>query len=147
MEETFNIKEIMDSIMHRYPFLLIDRVIEFEDSKRIVCIKNVSINEPYFPGHFPGMPVMPGALILEALAQAAAMLAMKSTKGIAEGKAVLLVGADNIKWRKIVTPGDTLTLEVNFIKNKSVFWYFDVIAKVGDEVACKGTLSAAESER
>mgnify|MGYP001306868278 CR=1 FL=1 len=145
-ETIFNIQDIQNALIHRYPFLLIDRVVHFEDGKTIKAIKNVTINEPFFQGHFPGRPVMPGVLILEAMAQTAAVLAMKSSKGIPEGKAVLLVGADQVKWKKMVLPGDVLEITISFIKNKAVFWYFSGEVKVNGELVAKANLSAAESD-
>lgn len=147
MKETvFDIQEIQSALMHRYPFLLIDRVTEFENNKSIVVIKNVTFNEPFFTGHFPERPVMPGVLILEAMAQAAAMLAMKSTEGVKEGRAVLLVGADKVKWKRQVIPGDTLEIKITFLKGRNHFWYFDGTAYVDGELAAKASLSAADTD-
>lgn len=111
-----DIKEIMSIIPHRYPFLLIDKVVEMEEGKSCVAIKNVTMNEPFFQGHFPGEPVMPGVLIIEALAQtgAVAMLSMDEFKG----KIAFFGGIDKAKFRGKVTPGDTLRLEVEMIKIK-----------------------------
>lgn len=144
METIFDINEIQKTLLHRYPFLLIDKVVEFEDSKRLVAIKNVTINEQFFQGHFPGRPVMPGVLVLEAMAQAAAFMAIKSTDGIKPGNAVFLVGADNFKWRRQVLPGDTLKIEVTFIKRKAVFWYIRGEVSVDGVVYANGDLAAAE---
>lgn len=145
-EVIFDINEIQKELMHRYPFLLIDKVVEFEDNKSIVAIKNVTANEPFFQGHFPGRPVMPGVLILEAMAQAAAMLAMKSSNGIERGKAILLVGSDGVKWRKQVIPGDTLEIKIEFVKNKALFWYFNGEVYVDGKLAAKAKLSAAATD-
>src|SRR5882724_965675 len=100
--------EIQSLLPHRYPFLLVDRVQELDPDRRIVGIKNVSINEPFFQGHFPGRPVMPGVMILEAMAQTAALLAHASVEGVKKGKTVFLIGATDFKWKKQVMPGDTL---------------------------------------
>src|SRR6188472_834503 len=106
MEEkiVYNILQIKEIIPHRYPFLMIDRIIEIEDNKRVVGIKNVTVNEPHFNGHFPQHPVMPGALILEAMAQTAAILAKTSTDGVLPGKTVYLVSATDFKWKRQVVP-------------------------------------------
>lgn len=143
-EIVYSIDEIQDILMHRYPFLLVDRVVEFIDGDRIVGLKNVSINEPFFQGHFPGRPVMPGVLIMEAMAQTAAILAKESTNGCAEGKAILLVGADNFKWKKMVVPGDTLRIEMIFRKKKASLWIIDGEVTVEGRMAAKGTISAIE---
>ncbi|NJD91701.1 MAG: 3-hydroxyacyl-ACP dehydratase FabZ, partial [Geobacter sp.] len=103
------INEIMSILPHRYPFLLVDRIVEMEEGKKIVGLKNVTMNEPFFPGHFPGHPVMPGVLIIEAMAQVAAILAYKSVPEN-QGKVTYFVGIDNTKFRKPVMPGDQLKL-------------------------------------
>ena len=108
------IQDIMSILPHRYPFLLIDRLIEIERKKRIVAIKNVTMNEPFFPGHFPGHPVMPGVLQVEAMAQVASILLFKNT-GVS-GKIGYFMSADKVKWRKPVLPGDTLIIEVEMTK-------------------------------
>jgi len=107
---------------HRYPFLLVDRVISVEPGKSLVAWKSVTINEPFFAGHFPGHPVMPGVLILEALAQAAGLLAMKSMKEGWQNKVAYLMAIDNARFRKPVVPGDRLELHVEVVKNKGAIW-------------------------
>lgn len=144
METVFDIQEIRKTLLHRYPFLLIDKVVEFEDTKRLVAIKNVTINEEFFQGHFPDKPVMPGVLVLEAMAQAAAIMAIKSTGGIKPGNAVFLVGADKFKWRRQVLPGDTLKIEVVFTRRKGPFWYITGTVTVDGNVCATGELAAAE---
>lgn len=111
-----DIREIMRILPHRYPFLLIDRVIELVPGQRIVAIKNVTINEPFFAGHFPGMPVMPGVLLLEAMAQAGAVLALKH--GANADQVMYLAGIDQAKFRRPVTPGDQLRIEADMIRYK-----------------------------
>ncbi|MGI8784175.1 MAG: 3-hydroxyacyl-ACP dehydratase FabZ [Acidobacteriota bacterium] len=111
-----DIREIMRILPHRYPFLLIDRVIELVPGQRIVAIKNVTINEPFFAGHFPGMPVMPGVLLLEAMAQAGAVLALKH--GANADRIMYLAGIDQAKFRRPVTPGDQLRIEADMVRYK-----------------------------
>jgi 3-hydroxyacyl-[acyl-carrier-protein] dehydratase len=98
-------KDILDILPHRYPFLLVDKVLEFEPDKRVLAIKGVTANEPFFPGHFPGNPVMPGVLILEAMAQSSAIMALKSPNGMDPGKNIFIVGAKDVKFKKKVVPG------------------------------------------
>lgn len=141
----YDINEIKELLLHRYPFLLIDRVLSLEDNKSIVALKNISANEDFFNGHFPSMPVMPGVLMIEAMAQAAAFLAYKSTDAIAPGMAVLLAGVNNVRWKRMVVPGDQLELKVEYAKNRKPFWYFNAVATVDGKVACKAEIMAAES--
>jgi 3-hydroxyacyl-[acyl-carrier-protein] dehydratase len=111
---TFNIHEILDFLPHRYPFLLIDRVVEFERAKRLVAIKNVTINEPFFQGHFPGYPIMPGVLVVEAMAQAGGIMLMHDLPDRAE-KLVVFTGIERAKFRRPVTPGDQLRIEIDVL--------------------------------
>ncbi|HZH03945.1 MAG TPA: 3-hydroxyacyl-ACP dehydratase FabZ [Myxococcaceae bacterium] len=128
--------EIQKTLPHRYPFLLIDRVVELDPGRKLVGFKNVTINEPFFNGHFPGHPVMPGVLILEALAQAAALLAYKSIGADAAGRVTYLMGIDGARFRKPVVPGDRLQLEVEVVKHKSTVWKQKGTASVdGQKVA------------
>jgi 3-hydroxyacyl-[acyl-carrier-protein] dehydratase len=116
-----DIREIEQILPHRYPFLLVDRVIEVVPGQKLIAYKNVTINEPFFNGHFPGHPVMPGVLILEALAQASALLAVKSG-GSGKDKVIYLMGVDNARFRKPVVPGDRLQLEVEIVRQKGAIW-------------------------
>jgi len=136
-----NIQEIKDTIPHRYPFLLVDKVIEAEEGKRVVGLKNVTINEPFFQGHFPDYPVMPGVLILEALAQtgAIAVLGMEANKG----KIGFLAGVDKCRFKRQVTPGDQLQLEVDIIRMKGPVGKGKGIATVNGEVACEAEITFA----
>ncbi len=136
-----NVKEIMEILPHRYPFLLIDRVEEIEEGKKVVAYKNVTINEPFFQGHFPGEPIMPGVLIVEALAQtgAVAILSMPEYKG----KIALFGGIDKLRFKKQVVPGDVLKLEVEIIKRKGPIGIGSAIATVDGKVAVKGELTFA----
>lgn len=147
MQETptiFDSVKIQEYIPHRYPFLLIDKVIEFVDNERLVAVKNVTINEQFFVGHFPGTPVMPGVLILEAIAQACAILAKASTQGLPPEKLVYLVGADNVKWKKKVIPGDSLHIEVKVNKHKGPFWVLEGQVTVEGKLVASGTITACE---
>ncbi len=138
------IEEIKEYLPHRHPFLLIDRVVAFEKDKRIVALKNVTVNEPFFPGHFPHFAVMPGVLIVEAMAQAAAVLSLKSLGHKNDGKWVdYFVGIDGARFKKPVTPGDQLRLEVEAGAVKRGMAKFSAVAKVGDKVAAEAQLLCA----
>ena len=137
--------EIQEIIPHRYPFLLVDRIIELEEGKRAVGIKNVTINEPFFQGHFPGRPIMPGVLIVEALAQVGAVVILKNPAH--RGKLAVFTGINGIKIRQQVLPGDTLRLEVEMTAFKRMMGKADVKAYVGDKVAVSGEISFALVEK
>jgi 3-hydroxyacyl-[acyl-carrier-protein] dehydratase len=139
-----DINEIMQIIPHRYPFLLVDKILEVEAGKRAVGIKNVSGNEPFFQGHFPGYPVMPGVLIIEALAQvgAVAMLIMPETKG----KLALFAGIDGVRFRRQVVPGDQLRLEVEITKIRGPIGKGKAVATVDGQVAAEAELMFALQE-
>ena len=141
-----DIKGILDSIPHRYPMLLVDRVVDMVPGKSIHAIKNVSINEPFFPGHFPHHPVMPGVLILEALAQAAAILSFADESGLkAQGEQLLyyFVGIDEARFRKPVVPGDQLNLIVTADRLSKSMCKYSAQAKVDDQVAAQAKLMCA----
>jgi 3-hydroxyacyl-[acyl-carrier-protein] dehydratase len=140
----FDSVKIQEIIPHRYPFLLIDRVIELVDNERVVAIKNVTANEQFFTGHFPGRPVMPGLLITEAMAQTGAILAKTSTDGVAQGKAVLLVGCDEMKWKRQVVPGDTLRIEMVSVRKRRPLWIMKGTVTVNGVLAASGQITAAE---
>ena len=142
----FDIKDIQDLIPHRYPFLMVDRVVELVDNQRCVTTKCVTINEPYFQGHFPGRPIMPGVLMIEAMAQTCAILAMKSTNGVKQGRAILLVGADEFKWKRQVVPGDVLRIEMTYYKRKGPYWMLKGTVSVDGNLVCSGTISAVETD-
>ena len=144
MKSVIDIHEILKLLPHRQPFLLIDRVIALDPDKSVVAIKNVTMNEPFFAGHFPERPVMPGVLIIEAMAQAAGVLAYKSVKaapGI--GGLFYLAGVDNARFRRVVEPGDQLRLEITVLRHKLDIWKFEGKAYVGDELACSAELMSS----
>lgn len=140
-----NIKDIQHLLPHRYPFLLVDRVLEIYPGERIVGIKNLSINEEFFQGHFPGNPIMPGVLIVEALAQISGILALKS--GAAGGKAVYFMSIEKAKFRKPVVPGDQLRLEVSILQNRGNVWKFSGSAFVEDKIAAEAEFTAMVTDR
>ena len=126
-----NINEVKNFLPHRYPFLLIDRVISFESGKNLTAIKNVSFNEPQFTGHFPDQPIMPGVLIIEAMAQATGILAFKSEVGRPEvGQIYMLVGVDKVRFKRMVEPGDQLEIYAEIITVKRGIWKFNCKASV-----------------
>jgi 3-hydroxyacyl-[acyl-carrier-protein] dehydratase len=138
------IEQIKEYLPHRYPFLLIDRVVEFEKDKRIVALKSVTVNEPFFPGHFPHLHVMPGVLIVEAMAQAAAVLSLRSLGHKNDGKWVYyFVGIDGARFKKPVTPGDQLRIEVLAGAQKRGMAKFTAAARVDGQVAAEAELLCA----
>lgn len=137
---TFDIQEILGLLPHRYPFLLIDRVVEFERTKRVVAIKNVTINEPFFQGHFPGAPIMPGVLIIEAMAQAGALLMLNEMED-RENKLAVFTGIDDAKFRASVTPGDQLRLEIDVLSFRTRAGKMVGKAFVDGKLACQATLT------
>lgn len=130
---------------HRYPFLLVDRIQELAPDRRIVGLKNVTINEPFFQGHFPGRPVMPGVLILEAMSQVGAILALRSM-GHAMRPVVYLTGIDGAKFRKPVVPGDRLRFEIDVVKKRAPFWKMQGKAFVEEELVCEAEVTAMVTE-
>jgi len=140
-----NINEVKNFLPHRYPFLLIDRVLDFEVGKSLTAIKNISFNEPQFTGHFPSHPIMPGVLIIEALAQATGILAFKSEVGRPqEGQIYMLVGVDNARFKKMVEPGDQLKLVVEVLTVKRGIWKFKGVAYVDDKVVTSAELMCTQ---
>jgi 3-hydroxyacyl-[acyl-carrier-protein] dehydratase len=147
MNEAIDINKIFSLLPHRYPFILVDRVLDYEKFDFLTAIKNVTVNEPFFTGHFPGNPIMPGVLIIEALAQASAILSSLS-RVTKEGYEVLyfFAGIDNAKFKNIVTPGDQLRLEVKLTGKKRDFWRVHGEAYVGDKLACTADLLSAAKD-
>ncbi|MDB5887474.1 MAG: (3R)-hydroxymyristoyl-ACP dehydratase, partial [Rhodocyclales bacterium] len=139
-----NIKEVMKYLPHRYPFLLVDRVLELVPGERIVAIKNVTINEEFFNGHFPHAPVMPGVLIIEAMAQAAAILSFKTQGIIPDENSVLYFAAiDNTRFKRPVVPGDQLRFDVTIQRTMRGIWKYKGVARVDGDVAAEGELTCA----
>lgn len=138
-------QEIMRLLPHRYPFLLVDRIVELDPGKRVVGIKNVTINEQFFSGHFPGFPIMPGVLIVEALAQAGGILALQAMGS--EGKIAFFAGIENCKFRRPVLPGDTLRLECTVTGHKGSIWKIHGEATVDGVLAAKADLTASIGKR
>ncbi len=139
-EICMNIQQIMEFLPHRYPFLLIDRVIEMEDRKRIVALKNVTYNEPFFTGHFPGAPIMPGVLMVEAMAQAGGVLLFNSLDD-KESQLAVLLGVDKCRFRKLVRPGDQLVIEVNVLRLRSRVGKMASKTLVDGEVAAEAEIT------
>lgn len=136
-----DIHQILKHLPHRYPFLLVDRVLELETGRRIRALKNVTINEPFFTGHFPYRPVMPGVLMLEAMAQAAALMAFDSLGVLPDDQTVFyFAGIDGARFKRPVEPGDQLILEAELDRARAGIYKFKARAKVGDEVACEAEL-------
>ena len=141
-----DILEIQSLIPHRYPFLLIDRIVELEPLKRIVAIKNVTINEPFFQGHFPGAPVMPGVLIIEAMAQAGAVLLFREVPD-RENKLMYFAAIEEARFRKPVTPGDQLRLEIEVIKYRSGYGKLRGKAYVDGVVVCEAIVTSVTTDK
>ncbi len=140
--DMMDIKRIMQMIPHRYPLLLVDRVIDLRLGQSAIGIKNVSINEPFFQGHFPVDPVMPGVLIVESMAQTAAVLVVATLGANAEGKLVYFLSMDNVRFRRPVTPGDRIEIHVNKIQARQSVWKFEGKALVEGKVAAEATFAA-----
>lgn len=146
-EIAMDINQVLEYLPHRYPFLLIDRVLEYKAGDYLVAIKNVTINEPFFPGHFPNRPVMPGVLITEALAQATGILAFKTGESKPDQNSLYyLVGIDKARFKRPVIPGDQLELTVRCTKQKQTIWCFAGEAKVDGRLVAKADLMCAEQD-
>jgi 3-hydroxyacyl-[acyl-carrier-protein] dehydratase len=137
-------RDIIRRLPHRYPFLLVDRVVELVDGVRVVAVKSVSANEPFFQGHFPGRPLMPGVLVCEALVQAGGLLACCSTDGVPEGRGVVLVGLEHVRFRRPVVPGDQLRLEVELLHKHRPLWRLKGQARVDSRVAAEAEFLTME---
>ncbi|MDB4001708.1 3-hydroxyacyl-ACP dehydratase FabZ [Oceanospirillaceae bacterium] len=140
-----DVKEIREYLPHRYPFLLVDRVTQINLGESIVAYKNVTINEPYFNGHFPDHPVMPGVLVIEAMAQAAGILGFKTMdKTPQDGSIYYFVGSDKLRFKRPVVPGDRLQLEASIVSEKRGIWKFDCRATVDDQLVASATILCAD---
>ena len=143
--QSIEINKILELLPHRYPFVLVDRIIDYKPFEYLTAIKNVTCNEPFFTGHFPENPIMPGVLMLEALAQASGLLCSLSEPP-KEGSIYFFAGISNAKFRRIVTPGDQLRLEIKFLNSKHNFWRVQAEAFVGENLACSSELLSAVKE-
>ena len=139
-----NIHEILKYLPHRYPFLLVDRVVEVNEGESILALKNVTMNEPFFPGHFPHHPVMPGVLIVEAMAQVAAILSFKTMGALPDDDSVVyFAGIDGARFKRPVTPGDQLMMEVRILNSKRNIYKYKAVARVDGDVAAEAELMCA----
>jgi 3-hydroxyacyl-[acyl-carrier-protein] dehydratase len=140
-DTSMDITQIMKFLPHRYPFLLVDRVLELVPNERVVTIKNVTMNEPHFPGHFPHHPIMPGVIIIEALAQTAGLLAFKSAgKEVNDNSVIYFVGIDGARFKRPVVPGDQLHMEAKILRHTRGIWKFAAKATVDGQLACEAEL-------
>ena len=146
MKAEYDIQKIMALLAHRYPFLLVDRVIEIEIGDRIKALKNVTINEPFFQGHFPGQPVMPGVLIIEALAQVGGILAYESSSEDHKGQLIYFMGMDKVRFRKPVVPGDQLIFEAKITKMRTSVAKMTGTARVDNQLVAEAELMASFGE-
>jgi 3-hydroxyacyl-[acyl-carrier-protein] dehydratase len=146
MSITLDTNDIVKLIPHRYPFLLVDKIVDFHEGDKLTAIKNVTINEPFFSGHFPERPVMPGVLIVEAMAQAGAILYFQTMKmrGEDSDKLLLFAGIDKARFKRVVEPGDQLRMEVKLIKSKGRIWKLEGEAYVDDQLACSAQIMSAQ---
>ncbi|WP_045224969.1 3-hydroxyacyl-ACP dehydratase FabZ [Methyloterricola oryzae] len=143
-----DIQQIKEFLPHRYPFLLVDRVLECEPGKRLLAIKNVTYNEPCFLGHFPDLPIMPGVLIIEALAQTTGLLAGNSAPDVlGKGRTYYLVGLDKVRFKRPVVPGDQLKLEATYLRHKRNIWAFSCRAEVDGEFVASAEIMCAAAEQ
>ncbi|AUD80083.1 3-hydroxyacyl-[acyl-carrier-protein] dehydratase FabZ [Kangiella profundi] len=144
---SMDIYEVMKHLPHRYPFLLVDRVVDYKAGEYLKAIKNVTVNEPFFPGHFPHRPVFPGVLMLEAMAQASGILAFKTTEDLPTDDSLFyFVGIDDARFKKPVEPGDQLVMEVTVLKRKRDMWKFAATATVDGKVVCSAELMCAKKD-
>ena len=141
IKPVMDIRQVMKMLPHRYPILLVDRVVEFEANVRILALKNVTINEPFFQGHFPGHPIMPGVLIVEAMAQVGGMLLM-GTVPDPGSKVVYFTSLNNVKWRRPVKPGDQLRFELELLQVRGMMCKMSGVAKVDGEIVCEAEMGA-----
>jgi 3-hydroxyacyl-[acyl-carrier-protein] dehydratase len=147
MDKSLNIQAIMKLLPHRYPFIMIDRILELTPGEKVIALKNVTINEPFFQGHFPGNPIMPGVLIIEAMGQAGAVLAAETLEQKSHGLLIYFMGMDKVKFRQPVTPGDQLIFEVKFLKQRRNVFKMSGTAFVDKKVVAQAELMATFGEK
>ena len=147
MTQQYNIKEILAYLPHRYPFILVDRILELEPGKRVLGLKNVTINEPFFQGHFPDNPIMPGVMIIEAMAQTGGVLAIVSQPAQSNPHKIFFMGIERVKFRKPVIPGDQLLFEIRQLKRRGNVVKMDGAATVDGEIVAEGVLMASVGDK
>jgi len=147
MEKTFDIQKIMNLLPHRYPFIMIDRILELVPGEKVIALKNVTINEPFFQGHFPGRPIMPGVLIIEAMGQAGAVLAAESLPGKQQDSLIYFMSMDKVKFRQPVVPGDQLIFEMKFLKKRAKVFKMSGVALVDGKRVVEAELMASFGEK
>ena len=147
MEKTFDIQKIMNLLPHRYPFIMIDRILELVPGEKVVALKNVTINEPFFQGHFPGSPIMPGVLMIEAMGQAGAVLAAESLPEEEQGSLIYFMGMNKVKFRKPVVPGDQIIFEIKFLKQRTKVFKMSGMAFVDEKLVAEAELMASFGEK
>ncbi len=147
MKKTYDILKIMDLLPHRYPFIMIDRIVKLTPGEEIVALKNVTINEPFFQGHFPGGPIMPGVLIIEAMGQAGAILALESFPEKKKSSLIFFMGMDKVKFRKPVVPGDQLILEMQILRQRALVFKMFGIAFVDKKRVAEAEMMATFGEK
>ena len=147
MEKTFDIQKIMNILPHRYPFIMIDRILELVPGEKVIALKNVTINEPFFQGHFPGSPIMPGVLMIEAMGQAGAVLAAESLPEEEKGSLIYFMGMNKVKFRKPVVPGDQIIFEIKFLKQRGKVFKMSGMAFVDEKLVAEAELMASFGEK
>jgi len=147
MDKTFDIQKIMNLLPHRYPFIMIDRILELIPGEKVIALKNVTINEPFFQGHFPGNPIMPGVLIIEAMGQAGAVLAANSLPGEQQDSLIYFMSMDKVKFRQPVVPGDQIIFEMKFLKKRAKVFKMSGIALVDGKRVVEAELMASFGEK
>jgi len=147
MEKTYDILKIMNLLPHRYPFIMIDRILELIPGEKVIALKNVTINEPFFQGHFPGSPIMPGVLMIEAMGQAGAVLAAESLSGEEHGSLIYFMGMNKVKFRKPVVPGDQIIFEIKFLKQRAKVFKMSGMAFVDEKLVAEAELMASFGEK
>ncbi|ESP90504.1 MULTISPECIES: 3-hydroxyacyl-ACP dehydratase FabZ [Pseudoalteromonas] len=143
---SFDIQEILKLLPHRYPMLLVDKVVDHKPGEYLHAVKNVTANEPIFTGHFPDQPIFPGVMILEALAQATGLLGFKTVENRSDNELYLFAAIDNARFKQPVVPGDTMHLHVQFVKERRNIWKFSAEAKVDGNVVCSAEIMCARRE-